>query len=49
MKKGFLNVLVATLAIFFLVSSPAFGADINLAKKSTLEKIVSSPATCLLR
>ena len=42
MKKGFLNVLVATLAIFFLVSSPAFGADINLAKKSTLEKIVKS-------
>ncbi len=42
MKKGFLNVLVATLAIFFLVSPSAFGADINLAKKSTLEKIVKS-------
>ena len=42
MKKGFLKVLVATLAIFFLVSPSAFGADINLAKKSTLEKIVKS-------
>ena len=42
MKKGFVYVLVATLAIFFLVSPSAFGADINLAKKSTLEKIVKS-------
>lgn len=42
MKKGFLNMLVATLAIFFLVSPSAFGADINLAKKSTLEKIIKS-------
>lgn len=42
MKKGFLKVLVVTLAIFFLVSPSAFGADINLAKKSTLEKIVKS-------
>ncbi len=42
MKKGFVYVLVATLAIFFLVLPSAFGADINLAKKSTLEKIVKS-------
>ena len=42
MKKGFVYVLVVTLAIFFLVSPSAFGADINLAKKSTLEKIVKS-------
>ena len=42
MKKGFMYVLVATLAIFFLVSPSAFGADISLAKKSTLEKIVKS-------
>ena len=40
MKKGYLNVLVALSIILFWVSSPAIGADIELAKKSTLEAIL---------
>jgi polar amino acid transport system substrate-binding protein len=40
MRKSFFTVVV-TLAVFCLfISAPAFGADIDLAKKSTLEKIL---------
>jgi len=40
MKKGFILSLVAIVAVFFWVSTSAFGADIDLAKKSTLESIL---------
>ena len=40
MKKGFIFGMVAILVAFFMVSTSAFGADIELAKKSTLESIL---------
>ena len=40
MKRGVLKALVALLVMFFWVSGSAIGADIELAKKSTLEKIL---------
>jgi polar amino acid transport system substrate-binding protein len=40
MKKSYLSVLVALSLIFFGVSSTAIGADIGLAKKSTLEAVL---------
>ena len=40
MKKGFIFGIVAILVAFFMVSTSALGADIELAKKSTLESIL---------
>ena len=40
MKKGILSVLAALFVIFLGFSSSAIGADIELAKKSTLEHIL---------
>ena len=40
MKKGFIFGMVAILVAFFMVSTSALGADIELAKKSTLESIL---------
>ena len=40
MKRGVLKVLVALFVMFFWISGSAIGADIELAKKSTLEKIL---------
>jgi polar amino acid transport system substrate-binding protein len=40
MKKGFIFGIVAILVAFFWVSTSALGADIELAKKSTLESIL---------
>jgi len=40
MKKGFIMGIVAILVAFFWVSTSALGADIELAKKSTLESIL---------
>ena len=40
MKRGVLKALVALFVMFFWVSGSAIGADIELAKKSTLEKIL---------
>jgi len=40
MKKGFIFAMVAILVTFFMVSTSALGADIELAKKSTLESIL---------
>ena len=40
MKKGFIFGMVAILVSFFTVSTSALGADIELAKKSTLESIL---------
>jgi polar amino acid transport system substrate-binding protein len=40
MKKGFVLGLVAFAVIGFLCATSAIGADINLAKKSTIEKIL---------
>lgn len=40
MRKGFTFGMVAILAAFFMVSTSALGADIELAKKSTLESIL---------
>ena len=40
MKKGFIFGMVAVLFSFFMVSTAVFGADIELAKKSTLESIL---------
>jgi len=42
MKKGFVIGLVALFVMFFFVSSSALGADIELAKKSTLEHILKN-------
>ena len=40
MRKGFIFGIVAVLLSFFMVSTYALGADIELAKKSTLESIL---------
>jgi polar amino acid transport system substrate-binding protein len=40
MKKSFIFGIVAILVAFFMVSTSALGADIELAKKSTLESIL---------
>ena len=40
MKKGFIFGMIAILVAFFMVSTSALGADIELAKKSTLESIL---------
>jgi len=40
MKKGFIFGIIAVLFPFFMVSTSALGADIELAKKSTLESIL---------
>jgi polar amino acid transport system substrate-binding protein len=40
MKKGFIFGIVAILVAFFMVSTSALGADIELAKKSTVESIL---------
>ena len=40
MKKGFIFGMVAILVSFFMVSTSVLGADIELAKKSTLESIL---------
>ena len=40
MKKGFIFGIVAIFVAFFMVSTSALGADIELAKKSTLESIL---------
>ena len=40
MKKGFVFGMVAVLVSFFMVSTSVLGADIELAKKSTLESIL---------
>lgn len=40
MKMGFSKVSAALTVIFFLISASAIGADIELAKKSTLESIL---------
>jgi polar amino acid transport system substrate-binding protein len=40
MKKGFIFGMIAVLVAFFMVSTSALGADIELAKKSTLESIL---------
>jgi polar amino acid transport system substrate-binding protein len=40
MKKGFIFGMVAVLVSFFMVSTSVLGADIELAKKSTLESIL---------
>ena len=40
MKKGFSIGLIALFVMFFCVSSSAVGADIELAKKSTIETIL---------
>ncbi len=40
MKKGFIFGMVAILVAFFMVSTSALSADIELAKKSTLESIL---------
>jgi len=40
MKKSFIFGIAGILVAFFMVASSAFGADIDLAKKSTLESIL---------
>lgn len=40
MKKGFIFGIVAVIVAFFMVSTSASGADIELAKKSSLESIL---------
>ena len=40
MKKGFIFGMVAILVAFFIASTSALGADIELAKKSTMESIM---------
>ena len=40
MKKGLLNGLIAFIVVCLWISGSAFGADIDLAKKSTVEKIL---------
>ena len=40
MKKGFIFGIAAIFVMFFCVSTSALGADINLAKKSTVESIL---------
>lgn len=40
MKKGLLNGLIAIIVVCLWISGSAFGADIDLAKKSTIEKIL---------
>jgi len=40
MKKCSFTVLVALAAIFVFFAGPVLGADIELAKKSTIEKIL---------
>jgi polar amino acid transport system substrate-binding protein len=40
MKKGLLNGLIALIVVCLWISGSAFGADINLAKKSTVEQIL---------
>ena len=40
MKKGFVSGLIALTIIGFLFSTSVFGADIDLAKKSTIEEIL---------
>jgi polar amino acid transport system substrate-binding protein len=40
MKKGFIFGTVAVIVAFFMVSTSALGADIELAKKSSLESIL---------
>ena len=40
MKKGLIFSIAGILVTFFMVASSAFGADIDLAKKSTLESIL---------
>jgi len=40
MKKGFLVVLASSIILSFMFTGPVFGADIDLAKKSTLESIL---------
>jgi len=40
MKKGFIFGIVAILVAFFMVSTSALGADIELAKKSTVQSIL---------
>ena len=40
MKKDFIKILVLITFVFFGISSSVFGADIELAKKSTLEQIL---------
>ena len=40
MKKGFIFGMVAVLVSFFMIATSVIGADIELAKKSTLESIL---------
>ncbi|MGD8443620.1 MAG: amino acid ABC transporter substrate-binding protein, partial [Desulfobacterales bacterium] len=40
MKKGLVSGLLALAAIGFLFATSVFGADIELAKKSTIEEIL---------
>jgi polar amino acid transport system substrate-binding protein len=40
MRKSYLAVVVALAVFCFFVSAPVFGADIELAKKSTIQKIL---------
>jgi polar amino acid transport system substrate-binding protein len=42
MKKGFIFGMVAVLVSFFMISTSVLGADIELAKKSTLESILKN-------
>jgi len=42
MKKGLAVLLVLIIGAFFCISNTAFAADIDLAKKSTLEKILKN-------
>ena len=39
MRKGFIFGMVAILVAFFMISASALGADIELAKKSTIAAI----------
>ncbi|MFC1488927.1 transporter substrate-binding domain-containing protein [Thermodesulfobacteriota bacterium] len=40
MRKSYFTIIVALAVFCFFISAPVFGADINLAKKSTIEKIL---------
>ncbi len=42
MKKGLVSVLAAFIVMFFWFSTSAIGADIELARKSTIEKILKN-------
>jgi len=47
MKRCLLKVSFALVVMFFLVSASAIGADIDLAKKSTLEYILKKGELCV--